>query len=132
MNRLALNNIFDFPEDFNKEPLDYISPEDNLLYCGKCHTHKQIKLETLEFGIQILPVSCQCQAEKYERKLKEEERQKQFERINRLKNNGMNDPVLRQWTFQNDNKENPIMNKARKYVSSFKDIIMQIEFLCEI
>ena len=43
--------------------------EDGLLYCGKCHTRKQRKLQVPEFfgsGERIVPVMCDCAKAEFE------------------------------------------------------------------
>ena len=58
-----------------RQPLEdeYISETDGLIYCSKCHTPRQKKIEFL--GKIMFPIiRCQCQQEQYE---KEEAKRKQ-------------------------------------------------------
>ena len=69
---MSMRSIID---DMAKEPIkrdgDYIG-EDGLLYCGKCHTKKQVRL-TLPDGKIITPMClCKCESEERDRREKEQ------------------------------------------------------------
>ena len=44
------------------EPGDYTS-EDGLLYCGKCHTAKQFRMDAASLEGRLLPCPCRCKQE---------------------------------------------------------------------
>ena len=50
-----------------------------------------------------------------------EERQRRMERIKRRKAQGLQDRYLYDYTFANDNGQNPLMDKARAYVENWKE-----------
>ena len=64
---------------------------------------------------------CQCQREAEEQRKAAEERQRRMERIKRRKAQGLQDRYLYDYTFANDNGENPLMDKARAYVENWKE-----------
>lgn len=100
---------------------DYIG-EDGLLYCGKCHTRKQVRLKWTN-GEEFTPFClCKCEAAKRE---KEEEEQRQRERMYRIqdyKRAGFPDAELRNCTFANDDSPNSLASKAaHNYVKHFNN-----------
>ena len=99
---------------------DYIG-EDGLLYCGKCHTRKQTRLE---FNGKIIEPFCYCQCEQ-ERAEKEKEQEKKREimlKIQRYKLSGFQDDNLMNCTFDNDDRKQPMASKvAHNYVDNFND-----------
>ena len=54
------------------EPGDYTG-EDGLLYCGKCHTPKQFRMEKPLLEGRPLPCPCQCEQERIDREAAEQE-----------------------------------------------------------
>lgn len=93
-------------ENIPAEPGDYQNPEDGLLYCGKCHTKKQVRVEL--FG-KSHTVHCMCACEAEQHRLEEEERKRleRIQQIQRMKAAGLQDPALRSYTFANDKGDNP-------------------------
>ena len=69
-----------------RQPLEdeYISETDGLIYCSKCHTPRQKKIEFL--GKIMFPIiRCQCQQEQYEKEEAKRKHQEFLEHISRLK-----------------------------------------------
>ncbi len=102
---------------------DYIG-EDNLTYCGKCHTRKQTIVNL--FGkTRVVPCICECKAA--EIKAEEEARKQRefFERIMRMRKTGFPEKAMAEWTFENDDGTNPKMINAMKnfveHFQTFKD-----------
>lgn len=97
---------------------DYIG-EDNLYYCGKCHTRKQTVIEL--FGSKrVVPCICECKAN--EIKAEEENRKKRefFEKVMRMRNVGFPEKAMKEWTFDNDDGSNPkLTNAMKKFVENF-------------
>ena len=100
---------------------DYIG-EDGLLYCGKCHTPKEAYFpEGKElFGRDRHPAECDCQRAAREEREAAEKRQKHLDTVEELKRRGFTDPAMRNWTFENDNGQNPVTDKARHYVENWE------------
>ena len=97
---------------------DYVG-EDNLYYCGKCHTRKQTPVEV--FGTtRIAPCICKCRAD--ERKAEDEARRQRehFDKVMRMRSVGFPEKAMSTWTFANDDGSNPKMSNAmRKFVDNF-------------
>ena len=54
------------------EPGDYTG-EDGLLYCGKCRTPKQFRMEAPPLEGRLLPHPCRCEQERIDREAAEKE-----------------------------------------------------------
>ena len=54
------------------EPGDYTG-EDGLLYCGKCRTPKQFRMEAPPLEGRLLPHPCHCEQERLDREAAEQE-----------------------------------------------------------
>lgn len=100
---------------------DYIGETDGLLYCGNCHTRKQTEVKL--FGQIKRPMClCKCAAEKREAEKRERERFEFEERVKELRKSGFPESDMSQWTFNNDDMENPkITNAMKNYVEKFTD-----------
>jgi DNA replication protein DnaC len=109
-----------------KEDGDYIG-ENGLLYCGKCNTPKQTKVEVPSLGIVRYPhCSCKCRAEELdseEDKRKEEERQRRIADKRRMAFPKEEREKMQQWTFANDDMQNKRITQAmQNYVDNFPEM----------
>ena len=98
---------------------DYIG-EDNLYYCGKCHTRKQTAIFLFD-ETKIAPCICKCRAD--ELKAEDEARRKRefFDKVMRMRSVGFPEKAMSAWTFANDDGSNPKMSNAmRNYVDNFQ------------
>ena len=96
---------------------DYI--KDGLLYCGKCHTPKQCKVQAFEktFYPKCL---CQCEIEREAKEKEEAEKRDLMERIKRYRKMGFPESQMQYWTFENDDQSRPKLTEmARRYVNNF-------------
>ena len=92
---------------------DYI--KDDLLICGKCNTPKECLVEVMG-DIKKFGCMCKCQSEKYREEQAKQREREEFERVNRLRTQGIQDRNFREWTFENDDGSNPKqMDKAMRY-----------------
>lgn len=107
-------------KDFVKqEPGDYI--QDGLLYCGKCHTPKQIRVNIVNITIEPY-VPCQCQKERQEAAEAEAKRREFAERVQKNRRECFPEGKLATWTFENDDGSNAKYIAAMKrYVANFED-----------
>ena len=96
--------------------------EDGLLYCGKCHTRKQCRIEL--FGQErIVPCLCKCGVEKREAEEEERKRRERLMDIRRMRDLGFADAEMQNWTFERDDGQNEqISQAARKYVENFEEM----------
>lgn len=98
--------------------------EDGLVYCGKCGSRKQLRIE---FGgkTHVVRCVCKCESKEMEEKKKQEEYEEQMRRINRLKEASMMDKKYREITFETyevreENKK--VFEMAKKYADRFQDM----------
>ena len=87
-------------------PEDYTG-EDGLLYCGKCRTPKQFRMDAPPMEGRLLPCPCQCEQERIDREVAEQEARRHLQTVTDLKRRGFTDPAMRSWTFANDNGKCP-------------------------
>ena len=96
---------------------DYI--EDGLLYCGKCHTKKQTRVNILGQE-HIVYCICHCARERLEKEERERKQKEEIDRLNRLRGMGFPDAEMREWTFDKDDRSNEkLSTAARRYVDNF-------------
>lgn len=100
------------------EPGDYTG-EDGLLYCGKCRTPKQFRMEAPPLEGRLLPHPCRCEQERLDREAAEQEARRHRQAVADLKGKGFTDPAMREWTFANDNGKCPQMKHAHFYVENW-------------
>lgn len=107
-------------------PPDYTG-EDGLLYCGKCHTKKQMWLKNEFFPEPILvAISCDCMKEAEERRRKEEEGRRDMERIKKLRISSLMDDKFRDSTFSafQQTKHNARnLQLCRRYAENFDEMM---------
>lgn len=97
---------------------DYVG-EDNLYYCGKCHTKKQV--EICIFGkARIVPCICECRAAEIKAEEEAIKQREHFERIMRMRRVGFPEKAMQEWTFDNDDGGNPkLTNAMKRFVENF-------------
>ena len=102
-----------------EEEGDYVNPEDGLLYCGKCNTRKQVRINLL--GRECVQYcNCKCRSESYEKRREEEQRRERMNRIKDLRRAGFPDQDMQKMCFAaDDGKSEYLMNVARRYVENF-------------
>lgn len=121
-----MNNFEKFVEDLQVNSQlesaatgDYVG-EDGLLYCGKCHTAKQVKVN-LKGTIRKFRCICKCEKEEIDRKEKEIKRAELALKIQKNRDTGFADKTMMEWTFENDDNLNEKLTNAMKnYVNNFE------------
>ena len=107
-------------------PPDYTG-EDGLLYCGKCHTKKQMWLKNDFFKEPILVATiCDCAKEAEERRRKEGEYQRDMDKIQRLRLSSLMDSKFREATFSTfqQTKHNVRnLQLCRRYAENFDEMM---------
>ena len=103
------------------EAEDYTG-EDGLLYCGKCHTAKQFRMESGPMAGQPFPHRCQCEQERADHEDAAQKKRQHLDTVDRLKKQGFSDSAMREWTFENDNGKCPQMKNARFYVEHWENM----------
>ena len=106
-----------------KQPLEdeYRNEADGLIYCAKCHTPRQHRIQ-LNDRVLLPTVRCRCQQEAYEKEEAERKQQEFLMQVSRLKTNGLQDKSLRDYTFANDKGYNPEIQKAHDYVAHWEEM----------
>lgn len=102
----------------NEAACDY--EKDGLLYCGKCHTPKQIEIYICG---KVAKPYCMCKCEEEAEKAKQAKIQEIFrkEEIERNRCSGFLDMDLRFCTFDRDDRANPkISDISLRYVEHFQ------------
>lgn len=96
---------------------DYIV--DGLLYCHKCHTPKQCRVEV--FGRVRTPMClCKCEVERRDAEEAERKRIERMREVERLRKMGFPESEMSNWTFAADDMENPkISHVAHNYAGNF-------------
>lgn len=96
---------------------EYIDPADGLIHCKNCGGNRQTVVPNFGKPGYFMPrCICPCQAEAERRRKETEEQRNRMESIKRKKAQGLQDRYLYDYTFANDNGQNPLMDKARAYV----------------
>lgn len=95
---------------------------DGLLYCGKCKTPKQCRVEIL--GAVRTPMClCRCEIERREREEEERRRVEFLRKIQELRRMGFPESEMQDWTFANDDLSNERITKAmQNYVDNFDSL----------
>lgn len=95
---------------------DTYKGEDGLLYCSRCHTARQCRIEL--FGaVKVVPCVCKCINEQME---KEEAEKRMAEKVRRYRSMGFPDAEFQGCTFQTDDGARPELTKAMQaYVDNF-------------
>lgn len=99
---------------------DYI--KDGLLYCGKCNTPKQCRIEI--FGRVRTPFClCKCEQEQQEREAERIKQREKMQAVQRLRRMGFPDVEMSRWTFEKDDCTNTKITKvAHNYVDNFAEM----------
>ncbi len=107
---------------------DYVCA-DGLLYCGKCNTKKQTRVQLPEqFGnlVRVVPCICECEVARLEAEKKAAQLAKDRERIKRLRCRSLMDEMFRHSTFDNarmDEYNQKPMRIAKIYAEQFEQML---------
>ena len=107
------------PEELRSD--EYIV-NDGLIYCSKCHTPRQKRLEVS--GKTIEPrCMCACQTEDYDRREQERKHREFLDIVAKNRSIGLPDSSLRKHTFENDLGYNQKqIRMARRYVQHWEEM----------
>ena len=101
---------------------EYIDHSDGLIHCKKCGGRRQTILpDPLRHSYLMPRCVCPCQQEAEKQRKAAEEQRALMESIRRRRAQGLQDRYLHDFTFANDNGQNPLMEKARAYVENWKE-----------
>ena len=107
------------------EASDYMG-EDGLLYCGVCHSRKQIRVKfpklfcsSGEEEERIVPVVCKC----YEREQEKIRQREHAEKVDRMKSVCFTDRAYHDWTLDKaDQLPDNILKICRAFIDSWAEI----------
>lgn len=100
---------------------DYIG-DDGLLYCGRCNTRKQCKIDWLGKE-RIVPCLCKCKAAERDAEIEAQKKREQMLEIQRMRQTGFPDADMQHWTFDRDDGTNQkISDIAQNYVKNFDEM----------
>ena len=105
-----------------RENGDYVGA-DGLLYCGKCGTRKERRIEWFGQGTRKVPVMCKCREEQQRLQKERDRKEEEMLSIRRFRAISMMDDTFREATFENfqARKENEKNRKvARNYCEKFQ------------
>lgn len=121
-----LNTANDVLPEHAAEPEDY--RVDGILYCGKCHTSKEILVpeeQARQLGLRSNPFSvrCACSRAKLEEKDARAQELAHRKKVEQLKKDcfGTAD-AMREWTFENDDGSNPKMEYIHNFVDRWEEV----------
>lgn len=121
-----LNTANDVLPEHAAEPEDY--RVDGILYCGKCHTSKEILVpeeQARQLGLRsnLFSVRCACSRAKLEEKDARAQELAHRKKVEQLKKDcfGTAD-AMREWTFENDDGSNPKMEYIHNFVDSWEEV----------
>lgn len=102
--------------------MDNAYEQDGLLFCSKCHTARQKRIELFDTK-KIVPILCKCMNEDYVREEEERKREERMRAILRNRNDGFPDREMMGNTFATDDGKRPELTKAMQaYVENFHDL----------
>ncbi len=109
-----------------EEPGDYTG-DDGLLYCGKCHTPKQMRLPfnpaTGDEVETFVRAACQCQCEAAEEADRQAERERFRCDMDRRREDGLSCPDGLRFTFAQDDRQQPKVSDAcQRYVECWDEM----------
>lgn len=101
---------------------EYIDHSDGLIHCKKCGGRRQTILpDPLRHSYLMPRCVCPCKQEAEKQRKAAEEQRALMESIRRRRAQGLQDRYLHDFTFANDNGQNPLTEKARAYVENWKE-----------
>ena len=107
-------------ETIRQDDGDYV--KDGLLYCGKCHTQKQCKINILGNEAVVFCL-CKCAKERQDAEEAEYKQREHLRRLDALRRTGFPDSDMMRWTFANDDGGNEkLTSTAKAYAHNFSQL----------
>lgn len=120
----VINNIAARVPGGEQREDDYIGA-DGFLFCGKCKTRKQTRIEL--FGQEkIVPVMCQCEQRKYDAELEARKAEDERRRIAAMRRSCFPTDEMARCTFAVDDQTDARISAAmRRYVEKWDEIRLE-------
>lgn len=94
--------------------------QDGLIYCGKCHTQKQLEVK-LNGVICVISCLCKCETEKRDIEAEDQRKKQRMLKLKHLREVGFYDKAMQEWTFESDDgKDTYLIGIAKNYVTNFE------------
>ncbi len=118
-----MENLASITVQSSADPGDYLNEKDKLIYCGRCHTPRQMRLKhPFADGKDTVYIPCECREKKRVEEAQQYAISRHYEIVDRLRQQGIRDAKILEWTFANDNGTTALMEKAKKYVDNFEEM----------
>ena len=99
---------------------DYI--QNDLIYCGKCHTPRQMWLDILD-DRKLVKVLCECRAAELDREEAADRQRKHQAKLAKWRAQGVSDAKWHSCTFDRDDHKDPAASdKCRRYADNFDEM----------
>ena len=100
---------------------DYVCGDDGLIYCGKCHSPKQVRI-THQGKSYTMNCLCKCQTEERDKDESAHRKQQARYRAEAMRSSGILNQKARQYTFENDSgRIDSRLDIAKRYVSKWEE-----------
>ena len=76
---------------------EYLNEEDGLIYCSRCHTPRQTRVEIMG-KVYTPPVMCKCRRDKYEQEQAERKRREFLTEVSCRRSAGLQGKALYEYT----------------------------------
>lgn len=112
--------------EVKREQVDYTG-DDGLLYCGKCHTPKQMRLSVNQVADGVLPrlvpTTCQCQREADKETARRAEQEKFLDSMKRRWEDNISCPDALCFSFADDDRKEPrVSDTCLRYVEHWEEM----------
>lgn len=132
MSNVFLDSLLSAANAASQPEADDFRGEDGLMYCGKCHTPREMLLN-LGFVYkgstqQIVPVMCACRKLHYEAEQQAQRNAEAQERINALRRSSLMDAAFANSTFENaksDAYNKRALVYAKRYTERFDEMVQK-------
>lgn len=105
------------------EDKDFYIGEDGLEYCSNCHTPRQHAIPNSIMGADFkVHIICKCQRNRYEAEQAERKERELQALVAGNRSICFHESRMREWTFENDDGKNPMMDKAKAFVANWDEI----------
>ena len=100
---------------------DYVCGDDGLIYCGKCHSPKQVRITHMGKPYTMTCL-CKCQTEQRDEEEASYRKQQARYRAESMRTSGFLNQKARQYTFENDcGRSESRLDIAKRYVSKWEE-----------
>lgn len=106
---------------------DYTNQDDGLLYCGKCRTRKQMRLDVMGTE-KIVPVVCRCKKAEMEAIRRREQQREDMEIVSKLRSKSLMDDKFSAQTFSSfevSRQNEKVFRLCKRYADGFDQMLQR-------